>query len=87
MALNFLNNSRSFDPERRSLSFWGHDNMFEVAFRLDESALHHLTGSKEIGEATAFAVFDTNTTHIRNAARRVYKRASNRFCELTASDL
>jgi hypothetical protein len=61
--------------------------MFEVAFRLDESALHHLAGLNEIGEATAFAVFDTNTLQIRNAARRAYKKASNRFCELTASDL
>ncbi len=36
MALAFLNNCRSFDAERKSLSFWGHDNTFEVAFRLDE---------------------------------------------------
>ena len=88
MALNFLNNCRSFDAKHKTLSFWGHDVMFEVAFRLDVSALHRLTGLQEFDEATALAVFDTNRAHIRNAARRLYQKASKqRCCELTASDL
>ncbi len=87
MALDFLNNCRSFDAERKTLSFWGHDVMFEVAFRLDESALHRLTGLQEFSEEVALAVFDTNQTHIRNAARRVYNKASKRYCELSADDL
>ncbi|MGB0086640.1 MAG: DUF1488 family protein [Rhodomicrobiaceae bacterium] len=87
MALDFLNNCRSFDSKRKTVSFWGHDVMFEVAFRLDESALHRLAGLQEFDEAAALAVFDTNRTHIRNAARRLYQKASNRYCELTASDL
>ena len=87
MALDFLNNCRSFDPERSTLNFWGHDVMFEVAFQLDKSALHRLTGLPEVGEAAALAVFDTNRTLIRNAARRVYRKTSKRYCELSASDL
>lgn len=87
MALNFLNNCRSFDSERKTLNFWGHDVMFEVAFRLDQSALHRLTGLSEFDEATALAVFDINRTHIRIAARRLYRKTSERCCDLSDSDL
>jgi Protein of unknown function (DUF1488) len=87
MALDFLNHCRSFDAEHKTLSFWGHDVMFEIAFRLDESALHRLTGMEEFGEDAALAVFDSNRTHIINAARRMYKKTSERYCELSAADL
>ena len=87
MALNFLNNNRNFDPARKTLSFWGHDNTFEVAFRLDESALNRITGLQQVGEAAALAAFDTNRTQIRNAAHRLYRKTSKRYCELSASDL
>jgi Protein of unknown function (DUF1488) len=87
MALDFLNNCRSFDAERKTLSFWGNDVMSEVAFRLDESALHRLTGLQQFSEDVVLAVFDTNRTHIRNAAHRAYKKASKRYCELSADDL
>jgi hypothetical protein len=87
MALNFLNNCRSFDTERSSVSFWGHDNMFEVAFRLDQSTLRRLTGLEEVGEAAALAIFDAHTTHVRAAARRVYRKNAKRFNELTAADI
>ena len=86
MALDFLNNCRSFDPEQKTLNFWGHDVMFEVAFRLNESALHRLTGLPEVDEAAALAVFDSNRTLIRNIARRLYRNTSDRYCELSASD-
>jgi hypothetical protein len=87
MALDFLNNCRSFDAERKTLSFWGSDVMSEVAFRLDESALHRLTGLPHFSEDVALAVFDTNQTDIRNAARRAYKKPSMGYCELSADDL
>jgi hypothetical protein len=87
MALKFLNTCRSFDPEKRSLSFWGHDNMFEVAFTLDQPALHRLSGLDEVGEAAASGVFDRHRTQIWNAARRVYKKTSKRFCPISAADL
>jgi hypothetical protein len=87
MAIDFLNNCRSFDAEQKTLSFWGHDVMFEVAFRLNKSALHHLTGLQEFSEDVVLTVFDANRAHIRNAARRVYKKTSQRYCELSADDL
>lgn len=70
MALDFLNSCRSFYSGQKALNFWGHDVMFEVAFRLDESALRHLVGSREFDEATALAVFNANLTSIRNVAHR-----------------
>lgn len=87
MALDFLNNCRSFDDKRKTLSFWGNDVMSEIAFRLDETALRRLTGLPHFSEDVALAVFDTNRTHIRNAARRAYKKASRGYCELSADDL
>ncbi len=87
MALDFLNNCRSFDSQRKAVNFWGHDVMFEVAFRLDELALHRITGLQEVGEAAALAAFDTNRTQIRDAAHRLYRKTSKRYCELSASDL
>jgi len=87
MALDFLNDCRSFDAERKTLSFWGHDVMFEVAFRLDESALHRLTGLEQFSEDAALTVFDKNVALIRDVARRLYQKVPRRYCELTAADL
>lgn len=87
MDLDFLNNCRSFDAERKTLSFWGNDVMSEVVFRLDESALHRLTGLQGFSEDVALAIFDANRTHIRNVARRAYEKVSTRCCELSADDL
>ncbi len=39
MAIDFLNNSRSYDPHRRCISFWGHDVAFAIAFHLDQAVL------------------------------------------------
>jgi hypothetical protein len=74
MTLCFLNDCRSFDPERNSVSFWGHDGAFEVTFRLVESALLRISGHDRPGEAAALAAFDTNRDCIRNAAQRIYNR-------------
>jgi hypothetical protein len=87
MALSFLNNCRSFDSQRKAINFWGHDVMFEVAFLLDESALHSLTGLKEFDEDAALAVFDSDRTNIRKAAHRIYRKTAKRYCELSAADL
>lgn len=87
MTLSFLNDCRSFEPERNSVSFWGHDATFEVTFRLVESALSRITGLDRPGEAAALAAFDKNRDHIRNAAQRMYKRNPRHYCELTGSDL
>ncbi len=87
MTLSFPNDCRSFDAVRKSVSFWGYDATFEVAFRLDESALHRLTGLDRLGETAALAAFDTNRTHIRNVARRLYQKTPKRYWELSVSDL
>lgn len=87
MALNFPNDSRSFDTARNSVRFWGYDASFEVTFRLDASALRHLTGVERLGETAALAAFDTHLAHIRNVALRIYQRSPKRYCELSGSDL
>lgn len=87
MALNFPNDSRSFDTARNSVSFWGYDASFEVTFRLDATALRHLTGVDRLGETAALAAFDTHRAHIRSAALKMYQRHPKRYCELSGSDL
>ena len=87
MTLNFPNDSRSFDAARNSVSFWGYDASFEVAFRLDASALRRLAGVDRLGEIAALAAFDAHLTHIRNVALTMYQRRPKRYCELSGSDL
>ena len=87
MTLSFLNDCRSFDSERNSVSFWGHDATFEVTFRLVESALSRISGLDRPGEAAALAAFDRNRDYIRSAAQRMYKRNPKPYCELSSSDL
>lgn len=87
MTLSFPNDSRSFDAARNSVSFWGYDASFEVAFRLDESALHRLAGKDRLSETAALAVFDNHLAHIRTVATRMYRKRQKRYCELSGSDM
>jgi hypothetical protein len=42
MALNFLNQSRSYDATLRAVRFWGHDGAMEVSFYVNEDALKRI---------------------------------------------
>jgi hypothetical protein len=42
MALSFPNQSRSYDPIRRGVRFWGHDIAMEVIFFITEEALRRI---------------------------------------------
>jgi hypothetical protein len=77
MALNFPNQSRSYDPEHARVRFWGHDNAMEVAFFLEEDALFRMSPDTESGEPGILKAFDANRTRIMDIARKTYagKRA------------
>jgi len=87
MALDFLNDARSYDPSRQCVSFWGHDSAFEVTFRLDHAALSRFAGQESLSEPIALQAFDANLVRIRNAARKLYKGPQKRYWELSVNDI
>jgi hypothetical protein len=85
MAIDFLNDSRSYDPHRRSISFWGHDAAFEITFRLDQAVLEPFVhgNQDELDETTALRVFDENINKIRSFARNLYTRDKKNYFEIS----
>lgn len=77
MALNFPNQSRSYDPEHARVRFWGHDSAMEVAIFLEEGALFRMSPNTVSGETGILKAFDANRARIMDIARKVYagKRA------------
>ncbi|MBB6309093.1 DUF1488 domain-containing protein [Xanthobacter tagetidis] len=86
MPLQFPNTSRVFDPVRRSVTFWGHDSAFEVAFHLDADALNRFSPQSGQDEAASLRTFDTNRLRIECVASGVYARRRQNFYRLSASD-
>jgi hypothetical protein len=89
MSLHFPNASRSYDPARHCVCFWGHDSTFEIAFSLDEEALGKISPYADRDEASLLHVFDVNRARIEEAAIAAYSRSRQRqsYHRLSASDL
>lgn len=84
--LNFPNRSRVFDPTRRAVRFWGHDNAMEWSFFVTEDALKRLQPNMERDEASLLLAFDANRTAIHTAAMKAYKRERKGSYELAPTD-
>jgi hypothetical protein len=74
VALNFPNSSRSYNSTKHCVCFRGYDSVFEVAFELDERALHRMSPNAVADEASVLAVFDMNRARIERAAAKSYAR-------------
>jgi len=85
-VLNFPNQSRVFDPTRRAVRFWGHDNAMEWSFFVTEDALKRLQPNAERDEAGLLLAFDANRAAIQAAALKAYKRERKGSYELAATD-
>jgi len=85
-VLNFPNQSRVFDPTRRAVRFWGHDNAMEWSFFITEDALKRLQPNVECNEAGFLLAFDANRAAIQAAAIKAYKRERKGSYELAATD-
>jgi hypothetical protein len=84
MSLNFPNASRSYDPDRGRIRFWGHDNATEVPFFLEENALFVLYPQTVKTEAGILAAFDKARDRIFAVAAKVYAPGGRRsFYTLT----
>ncbi|AMM86745.1 DUF1488 domain-containing protein [Martelella sp. AD-3] len=83
MALEFPNQSRSYDNNGKRVRFTGHDGMFEVMFFARADALRNPAD----GEEPYLAAFDAAREKIYDAARRIYLKGRKAVYTLTASDL
>jgi hypothetical protein len=84
--LNFPNQSRSFDPTRRAVRFWGHDSAMEWSFFVTEEALKRLQPKAERDEASLLLAFDANRATIYAAAMKAYKQGRKGSYELGTAD-
>lgn len=86
MSLNFPNQSRSYDPDKARVRFWGHDSAMEVAFFLEEDALYRMSPGTASGESGILEAFDANRTRIMDMARKAYAGRRAHSLILGASD-
>jgi hypothetical protein len=86
MALNFPNQSRSYDATRRAVRFWGYDSAMEASFFVTEDALKRIAPDMRFDEAGLLGVFDTNRNLIYAAAAKVYSRGRRGSYDLVSAD-
>lgn len=86
-TLNFPNASRSFDPTRDRVRFWGYDRSLEIAFFVEGAALRSSLPGTESQEADLLRAFDRMVDRIYEAARAAYARDYRSAYVLTAEDL
>jgi hypothetical protein len=86
MSLSFFNESRSYDPTRRAVRFWGHDSAMEASFFVSEDALKRVQPDMRFDEAGILNAFDTNRDLIRATAAKVYARGRKGSYNMVTSD-
>jgi len=74
MTLSFPNPSRSFDANKNCVSFWGYDNVIEIAFFVEAAALQKLYPETNDTEAGSLEAFDAVRKRIYEVAENVYLR-------------
>lgn len=86
MSLSFPNTSRSYDPDRHRIRFWGHDSAMEVPFFLEENAIFVLYPKTRPIEAAILEAFDSAREAIFAVAAKAYRPGEHRaFYTLTAN--
>jgi hypothetical protein len=59
-VIDFPNHSRSYDPTRRVVRFWGHDSAIEAAFFISQDALTRIQPGVRLDESGLLNAFDAN---------------------------
>jgi hypothetical protein len=86
MALNFPNQSRSYDGTRRAVRFWGHDTAMEATFFVNDDALKKIKPDMRLDEAGFLNAFDLNRKLIYAVATEVYGRGRRGSYDLNPAD-
>ena len=76
MALNFPNESRSYDATRHAVRFWGYDSAMEWSFFVGEDALKRIQPDTGRDEAGLLRAFDSNRPLIYAAALKAWSETS-----------
>jgi len=87
VALNFPNQSRSYDRTRHCVRFWAYDEALEIPFFVEEEALCSIDPRAARSEAGFLIAFDLHRDRIFKAAVRVYSRHSKGSYTLAAPDI
>jgi hypothetical protein len=85
-VIDFPNPSRSYDPTRRAVRFWGHDSAIEVTFFINEDALTRIEPDARLDESGFLDAFDSNRDLICAAAAKLYVRGSKGSYDLIAAN-
>jgi len=85
-VIEFPNHSRSYDPTRRAVRFWGHDSAIEASFFINEDALKRIQPDARLDEPGFLNAFDSNRDLICAAAAKVYVRGSRGSYDLVAAN-
>jgi hypothetical protein len=85
-VIDFPNHSRSYDPTRRAVRFWGSDSAIEVSFFVNEDALIRIQPEASLDESGFLSAFDANRDLICVAAAKVYIRGSKGSYDLVAAN-
>jgi len=86
MGLHFANPSRSYDPTRHAVRFWGYDLCMEVSFFVVEDALLRLQPFTASKDSAFLDAFDAHRDRICKIAAKVYARGTKRSYDLQAKD-
>ena len=86
MALRFPNESRSYDPTRHAVRFWGHDSAMEASFFVSEEALKRVQPDVRLDEAGLLRAFDVHRELICATAAKVYARGRRGSYDLVTAD-
>jgi hypothetical protein len=84
--IKFPNHSRSYDPTRGAVRFWGHDSAMEATFFINEEALRRIQPDVRPDESGLLNAFDSNRDLICAAAAKLYVRGSRGSYDLVAAN-
>ncbi len=87
MALNFTNESRSYDATRHAVRFWGYDGSREVSFFVTRDALQRLEAGAARDEPGLLSAFSAHRDRVYAAAARVYARGGKGSYDIQSRDL
>jgi hypothetical protein len=86
MAIEFPNQSRSYDATRRAVHFWGYDSAMERSFFVTQDALKRIQPDMQFEEVAILSAFDTNRALIYAVAAKIYSRGPRGSYDITATD-
>lgn len=78
--LRFPNPSRSFDPSKSRICFWGYDSAIEISFFIETDTLKKLSPEMDDVESGFLQVFDAEREQIYKMADKAYMRSEAGSC-------